>query len=274
MKILKVLNNNAVVLDDKGEEVVGIGNGIGFQKKVGTLVEKSKISKIYKLPKKHLNHFEQLVANIPYEHIGVADEIITYAKNYLNNNLSQHIYITLTDHINFALERKQQNINIENALLLEIKSFYPKEFEVGLKAIEIIHEKLNLKLDEDEAGFIALHLVNAQSNNNLDVTVKLPKILKDIIEIVEKHFNIKLDINAIYYKRFLTHLKFLLQRIVNNENLKGKDKDFYIMYLSKYKKSAKCAKDIEKYIKSNLQYDISTEELMYLTMHIERISKR
>ena len=53
----------------------------------------------------------------------LTSDIITYAKKNLNVQLNQSIYITLTDHINFAIQGQAQGIQLKNALLWEIKKF-------------------------------------------------------------------------------------------------------------------------------------------------------
>src|SRR5699024_3117402 len=96
------------------------------------------------------------------ERAQISADIISFAKSNLNLKLNQSIYVTLTDHINFAIERFEQGINLQNALLWEIKRFYPHEFDLGRYALELVKERIGVELPEDEAGFIALHFVNAE----------------------------------------------------------------------------------------------------------------
>ncbi len=275
MKIIKVVSNNAVVSQNElGEEVVVLGKGIGFQKKVGCNILLENVEKVYKLPKKHFSNFEKIIYNMPYEHINVANKIISYASKNLEQELNQHIYITLTDHINFAIERNKKNIKIENALISEIRNIYVSEYKVALKALDIIESNLNIRLNEDEAGFIAMHLVNAQTNLAISDTYKLPEIINNILKIVKDTYNVLYNENSSVYERFLTHLKFFTQRIVEDTHYLGKDDDFYKMYLEKYTNSAKGAYKIADFVKNETGYVVTNEELMYLTMHIERITNR
>lgn len=41
------------------------------------------------------------------------------------------IYFTLSDHLNFAVERAKKNINITNRVYWEIKNYYSEEFRIG-----------------------------------------------------------------------------------------------------------------------------------------------
>lgn len=79
-------------------------------------------------------------------------QIITYAKNNIGLKLHQSIYLTLTDHISFAIERYKKGMQFDNPLKVEVKTFYPIEFGVGKYAIRKVREKLDVELNEDEAA--------------------------------------------------------------------------------------------------------------------------
>ena len=74
-----------------------------------------------------------------------------------------------------------------------------------------------------------------------------------------------------YFERFITHLKFLTQRIVKKELLNNKDKEFKEMIEKLYTKEYECAKLIGAYIKEHFSHNITEEELTYLTVHIRRV---
>ena len=149
--------------------------------------------------------------------------IISHAKDHLKLKLNQSIYVTLTDHINFAIERVSQGIEPQNALLWEIKRFYPQEFQLGIYALELIHDRLGILLPEDEAGFIALHFVNAEYGTDIRDAVKFPDQMQAIVDIVERDLGILLDESSLHYERFMTHIKFLIQRIYRKELLSSED---------------------------------------------------
>lgn len=275
MIIIKVISNNAVMCKDlHGVEVIAIGSGLGFQAKLNTVVDDNKIEKIYKLSGESTSKFEKIVNDMPYLHITIADEIIEYAKANLDSDINDNIYITLTDHINFAIERHKQGIAFDQTLLREIKTYYKKEYEIGIKGLEIIDEKLDIKLPESEAGFIALHIVNACTYNELTDTIKEPKAINDILNIVEKYYGYKPNLTSISYERFLTHLKFLLQRVVSKTGYDSEDSDFNLKFLEDHPQSAECALLIAQYISKTYQYELSIEEQMYLSLHIERLINR
>lgn len=276
MKIDKIINNNLIrTFDNNGKEVLVMGCGLGFQKKIGDTVDQSKIEKIYAIENKSdSNKLMTLLSEIPLEYIQVSNEIISYAKYSLGKRLNDNIYISLTDHISFAIERYKQGLNFNNALLWEIKRFYNHEFLIGKEALAIIKKRLNIELPEDEAASIALHIVNAQLNSrDMNDSLDITKLIQNILNIVKFHFNIELDEYSLHYERFITHLKFFAQRMLSGKVMKSDDTNFCEMIKDQYKDAYLCAEKVKKYIQKEFNHEISDEEMMYLTVHIKRIIK-
>ena len=123
MVIQKVINNNVIsAYDENQQEVVIMGKGIGFKAHTGDAIDESRVEKVFRIENEKLSRqFQEILENIPLEHMQLTSDIITYAKKNLNVQLNQSIYITLTDHINFAIQRQVQGIQLKNALLWEIK---------------------------------------------------------------------------------------------------------------------------------------------------------
>ena len=272
--IEKVINNNIISAYEKsGAEVIVMGRGIGFKKKQGEIVPADQISKIFRIKSRTLaEQFKELLANMPLERVRISDEIISHAKDHLKLKLNQSIYVTLTDHINFAIERVSQGIEPQNALLWEIKRFYPQEFQLGIYALELIHDRLGILLPEDEAGFIALHFVNAEYGTDIRDAVKFPDQMQAIVDIVEHDLGILLDESSLHYERFMTHIKFLIQRIYRKELLSSEDRELSLMMQRKYPREYQCSVKVAKYIMQATGCRLSEEEIMYLSVHIRRVT--
>ena len=272
--IEKVINNNIISAYEKsGAEVIVMGQGIGFKKKQGEVVPADQISKIFRIKSRTLTEqFKELLANMPLERVRISDEIISHAKDHLKLKLNQSIYVTLTDHINFAIERVSQGIEPQNALLWEIKRFYPQEFQLGIYALELIHDRLGILLPEDEAGFIALHFVNAEYGTDIRDAVKFPDQMQAIVDIVERELGILLDESSLHYERFMTHIKFLIQRIYRKELLSSEDRELSLMMQRKYPREYQCSVKVAEYIMQATGCRLSEEEIMYLSVHIRRVS--
>ena len=272
--IEKVINNNIISAYEKsGAEVIVMGWGIGFKKKQGEVVPADQISKIFRIKSRTLTEqFKELLANMPLERVRISDEIISHAKHHLKLKLNQSIYVTLTDHINFAIERVSQGIEPQNALLWEIKRFYPQEFQLGIYALELIHDRLGILLPEDEAGFIALHFVNAEYGTDIRDAVKFPDQMQAIVDIVERDLGILLDESSLHYERFMTHIKFLIQRIYRKELLSSEDRELSLLMQRKYPREYQCSVKVAEYIMQATGSRLSEEEIMYLSVHIRRVS--
>ena len=262
--IEKVINNNIISAYEKsGAEVIVMGRGIGFKKKQGEMVPADQISKIFRIKSRTLaEQFKELLANMPLERVRISDEIISHAKDHLKLKLNQSIYVTLTDHINFAIERVSQGIEPQNALLWEIKRFYPQEFQLGIYALELIQDRLDILLPEDEAGFIALHFVNAEYGTDIRDAVKFPDQMQAIVDIVERDLGILLDESSLHYERFMTHIKFLIQRIYRKELLSSEDRELSLLMQRKYPREYQCSLKVAEYIMQATGSRLSEEEIM------------
>lgn len=272
MQIIKVINNNVISSeDDKGKEIVVMGKGIGFGKKAGEEIEETKIEKVFSLPDESTSQFMQVVKDMPYEYIRTAELVIAYARETLGYHLSKNIYVTLTDHLGYAIERKRQGIVIANELSWEMKKFYNAEFQVGLKALDIVKQELDVELPEDEAGFIAMHLVNAQMGGQMNQSRNMPAMIKDILNIVRYTFQVELDEKSLSYERFVTHLRFFVQRVISREDSERNDEEFDQLIADRFPRSYECAQKIKSYMKKKLDYEVSDVEISYLAVHIHRV---
>ena len=125
MIIKKIFNNNAILAKDSDKhEFVVMGSGVGFKKSVGEKVDESLIEKTFILKQKDASEkFKLLLEDIPSEYVSLCYDIIEYSKNILGVELSDYIYVTLTDHINYALKLFNEGLKRPNPLILEIKKF-------------------------------------------------------------------------------------------------------------------------------------------------------
>lgn len=275
MKVVKVINNNIIKsYDGKQQEVLVMGCGIGFKKKPGDEVDDALIEKVYtNIDRTTSNKLSELLEKVPLAHIQLTNDIISYARAALGKKLNDNIYLTLTDHISFAIERIQQGIVLKNALLWEIKRFYNHEYLIGKEALAMIRKRLDIELPEDEAGFIALHLVNASMDfSGMEQTTEATKIIQHILTIVKYHFQMELDEYSLHYERFITHLKFFVQRVFSGTVLEDNDQSFILMLKEQYSNEYRCALKVRDYMRKEFGQELSEDELVYLTIHIRRVT--
>lgn len=274
MIIHKILNNNVVViLGEKQEEQIVMGRGIAFKKKIGDEVQEDIVDKVFTISDKNMtNKFTELLKELPVQYVEVADDIIKYAKLELGKRLNENLIISLSDHIQTAVERHLEGIDVKNVLLWDIKRFYKDEFAIGLKALKIIEDKLKVILPEDEAGFIAIHIANSLMDESLTNIYDITKVMQEILNIVKYHLGITFDEESVYFYRFATHIKFFAQRLINGKTFEDENDDNLLDIIKvKYQDSYKCVNKISEFIYKKYDYIISNEEKLYLTIHIARI---
>lgn len=261
-------------MDDKNNEILVMGCGLGFKKVAGDEIDESLIERVYTCNEKtNSSQLISLLEKIPLEHIQATNEIISFAKASLGKKLNQNIYITLADHINFAIERSRQGLQMKNALLWEIKKLYNHEFLVGKEALHIIKRRLGIELPEDEAGFIALHFVNALMDDlSMEKTTDMTRMIQNVLNIIKYHFNLELDEYSVHYERFITHLKFFAQRIFMGITIDDQDDQFIEVLKRKYKSEYECTLKVKEYIQKEFNWKLSEDEMIYLTIHINRIT--
>ncbi len=273
MKIIKVLNNNAAItLNENGQEIVIMGSGIAFQKKKDDYIDKEKVERIFSAENKEVSsRVLKMVDTISMEYFDVSEEIYRYSQGVLGVEISESVIFTLADHISFAIERLKIGMDITNPLVWEVKRYYIDEYRVGKDALDIIEKKFGVKLPEDEAASIALHIVNARVDKSISEVVKIIKILQESLNIVKYHYKIDFNDDDLAYQRMVTHLKFFAQRIVIGQNLVDDSEQLHEMIKSQYTEAYKCACKIKEYAFDGYGFKVSNSELTFLTVHIERV---
>lgn len=277
MIIEKVLNNNLLLTrNTKGKEVIVMGKGISFQKSAGDEVDEHKIDKIFHLAEHAFAvKMAELIHELPAVHFEVVNEIVKHANHVLGTELSDNIYLSLTDHISFAIQRKNKGMEIKNAMLFEIKRFYKTEFSIGLDALQLIRDMIGVSLGEDEAGFIALHVVNARlDGTEMKLTIKMTEIVNEILKIVTYHYGTVLDEASLNYSRFLTHLQYFAMRLLRHEIHQSGEDFLYQQVKKTYVRAFSCTCKINEYLEKTYVQSLNKDEFVYLTIHIQRLTER
>lgn len=276
MKILKVLNNNMVLTNNtEGKEIILKGKAIGFGKKKGDEVDRKLVERIFvQNDKKDARHFEEYFAKLPQEYWDISEQTVDFAKHEFGMKLDSRSILPVCDHIAGSVERYQNGVILRNAMLWEGKRFYPNEFKVGQYALDLIRRRLHISMEEDEAMFLAFHFVygqlNRQESDNLEI---ITGIIKDIVDIVEASYQIKLNTETWDYRRFVTHIRFFAQRMLQNKQYEESNEEWYQLLKDKYRRSYNCIVKIADYIHDRYYYEVDREEMMYLMIHIEKVTR-
>lgn len=276
MKVKKILNNNVITsLDENGQEIVIMGKGIGWNLKSGDEVDEKKIEKIFRMnTASSMAKMKQLLLEVEPESVTVSAKIIDYAREHLDKELKKNIYITLTDHIDFAIERCKKGIGFRSALFWEIKTIYPKEFEIGMYGLKIIEEEVGVTLPEEEAASIALHLVNAQNGESMTQTQSIIDLIGKSLNIVRLTMREDFKETSLDYQRFVTHLMFFAQRVLQKKNLSPQGMLLYETMKPSYEREFRCAEKIARYVEREYGVNIGIEEITFLAVHIIRVTAK
>ncbi|HJB82058.1 MAG TPA: PRD domain-containing protein [Candidatus Mediterraneibacter intestinavium] len=273
MKVSKILNNNLVLSRNaENEEIIVKGLGIGFHAKRGDTIDESLVEKIF-YPENHQNsiQIQQYLLSIPEEYLDFVQKFVDRVKEeepdlHLNNS----IYLSLSDHIMGTVERFGNGISLKNVLLLDIQQLYRKEYEYGLKMVEAANRKFEIQLPADEAGFIALHFVNAEEGQENNDNYQIAMIVNQVQEIVKTYFSdITFNESSLYYQRFLTHLKYFAQRYLHKELQYDEDENLFQIIQEQCREAYGCVKLIYLMMEEKYHYALSKEEMMYLSIHIQ-----
>ncbi|MFV0557510.1 MAG: PRD domain-containing protein [Enterococcus sp.] len=273
MKIKKIFNQNAILVNDNGQEKVAIGKGLGFNRKQNDLIFNREIERLFILEPSVQACFQKLLNQIDEKYLLVAEEIVAHAELILEETLNQRVLIALTDHISFAAENLTKGIVVRNKLLREIEVLYAEEFRIAQWAVDYLTTSLKIPFTYDQAGYIAIHLHSNRSNrNNNHQSMRDVTIVSDIIHFIEAELKIDLHDQqmSLDYTRLVNHLRLLLQRY-QNQQYAVLDNDILAVLKNKYPASYEITKKIRVLLLKQHQLSIASEEMGYLVIHIERL---
>ncbi|WP_458119545.1 PRD domain-containing protein [Paenibacillus sp. Z6-24] len=271
MKIKKILNNNAVVVDDHGQEKIVMGGGISFEKGKNDIVDTQRIEKVFILEdQERYGYLQEMLQKLPEEEIAVSESIISHAEHELQVTFNEHIHIALTDHLSFALERLRSGMVIHNTLLEEIRLLYPAEFRIGLHARELISRRLQVDIPEDEVGYIAMHIHTARMNAGAQATAAgMAAIMKDIVEEIEYIVNQPLDRKSAAYERLMSQLKSILQ-----EHQQDLDPEIIRIAIERYGTVYEQVEEMSEQIDEEYGYTFTESQRVLIAIEVNRLLER
>lgn len=268
-KIIKLLNHNAVIVHETqtNQVLLLLCKGIGFGKKINEQVEIPSDCDMYHLnPMTPKGTTADLLRKLDPIYIEISSQLLSLAKDHYQN-IDENIVLALGDHIAFAIERMHKGMEIINPFSNEIKFLYPQEYEIAKHAKSIIKEKLDVEINDDEIGYITLHIHSA-IDHSVSEGMLVAVIVNESIHEITKKYGIDFDVNSISYGRLMTHMKYLLARLKEQEVL-TLDMNEYTQ--KTIPQSYDMASKIIQKIDDALNTSIPINEIGYLAMHIERI---
>lgn len=272
MIVVKNINNNvALCLDSKGQEVVVFGKGVGFLKPPSE-VPLSKIQRtFYDLNRKFL----PLLDDIPLDVIDFTAQQVAQIRGQLPYETNANLIMTLADHLAFAMTRAKKGIYTPMPSIYEMEQNYPVEVGIGRQIIKAMEQTFHVKLPKGEVQGVAMHFINASlgspSSGQLTAEEEYETILERMTQIVEYALQVTIRRDTFNYARFATHVQYLLKRVQEESSIDSDNLQVYASIRDEYKDVSACVDQIHEYLQRNWSIDLSEEEKLYLTMHINRV---
>lgn len=265
-----------IAINSRNEEIILMGLGIGFKKKIGQAVEVDKIEKIFGLKaSSDIQSFSEILNEIPSTIIELSMVTLSEVKVKFDKEVSDTTLVAFADHLYAALLRTEENISVKNFLLWDIKRFFPEEFKICLKALEKVKEQFGVELPEDEAGFLTMHIVNGTLGTGHEYAMQLTKLMEEILTTLKYTLKITFDEQDIYFQRFITHLKFFTERILaGSARVEETDKELFALIMRKYPNAYLGTRKVSEFLKQTRDYEVSESEQIYMTVHLARILEK
>lgn len=276
MKIRQILNNNVALVERGKIDVIVVSKGISFRKKVGDTLELDEVEKVF-VPDSNdvLENYSYLLSHAQQGTLDATLKVIEYAEKNIEEKVNDYLYLTLLDHIDYALKRAINGQFIISPLAWEVRKFYPKHYEIGKCALEIITNETGVEFPESEAVAIALHFINLQESQvDIKDAIKVMETVSDILTIIRIHFQMQFDEGSMNYNRLVTHLQYFAQRITLGEIYNSEDTELNKQVRIMYPKAYICVNKIRVYLLNRFAKELTQDEETYLMLHIHRVTQR
>ncbi|WP_314589642.1 transcription antiterminator [Paenibacillus terrigena] len=271
--IQRVISNNAILvsIEKSDSELVLMGKGLGFGAKAGMLVLPSdpRIEKKFNLAgSDSRNQFKALTEQVDPKVLDVSQEIISMVGDEFDTSLNEQIFIALPSHIQFALYRLENNIDIANPFIYEIQALHSREFALAKKAAVLIEKKFNIEIPETEVGFLAMHIQSAVCHISVGNIVKWTHLIQEAVAMIEAERGFKVPRDSLDYIRLITHLRFAIERLTVGQKSPN---PFANQLRETLKDEYTLGKKIALMMEANLGVTVSEDEIGYLVMHLYRL---
>lgn len=270
-----MFNNNVVLSRNAaGQEVILTGRGLGFQAKPGDPVNQDRVVRTF-VPEdgRDPDNFGALIADIPPEHIALADEALHIARKELATDLPSHVLVALADHLSFAIKRAHSGIGMEYPLRSEVSHLYPRELAAATRIVALVNSRLDEPIPDDEAVAITLHLVNAGfASGDLSETYRMTGLFRQLFEVLEQAYGRPFDRDSVSAARFITHLRYFFIRMRRGEQLAEGHDILASAIQQAYPEAYRTALKLASVLELRLDEEITENELLYLTMHVARLA--
>lgn len=272
----RILNNNVIiVVDESGQERVLMGGGLGFRLKNDGVVDLSLVEKSFALEStSDGDRARAVLSDMPYEVVDAVMTAIQGAERRLGKDLGRRLPLAVLDHMQYVVERMRTGQRISVAPMPELAILYPDEVAAATSMVDDIGAALGTPLPAEERVFLTMHLLNTTRDLPDGTSAVLLRRLQHIVVTVETSLGVTLDAASADYARFILHIQFLLQRLASGSMLRGTDTAFYQYARHAFPRSFAAAEAVQAYISAATGDELTDEEVLYVTVHVERLAQR
>ncbi|WP_437583936.1 PRD domain-containing protein [Paramicrobacterium sp. CJ85] len=272
MRIIKrVFNNNVVSAVGKdGNDVILVGSGLGYLAKKGMKVHEDRVEREFHLTGLGKDGAFRILLEIPTPVIAAVSALVKEVRTRFNYTLTPAAEVALADHLAQAIERSENGENLPNPMLWDTRTSYPQEYLLAERMLAIVETSLGVQLPEDEAGFVALHFVNAGIFSGSQRALSHSAALSHVLEIIRNELDLDLPPNSPITRRFVTHLKFVMERITSGRTHAGTLDPVFESLRENHPDARACAARVSDYLQEEFSEQLSDEEDFYLMLHLIR----
>lgn len=272
-RITKILNHNSFMgIESKNnQECLIMGKGVAFGKKVGQTVSITGDARVYSLKElTDRGEAREIIKSVSPLCLELANEVLNQAEKEFGK-VDRSILFTMADHLDFAVRRIQNGEQISNPLTDDIRIMFYKEYKVAGCIRDLLKEKLGIRIDEHEIGYIALHVHAAIVDENVSQAMEIARTVRECICMVEEETGKSIDVMSLSYNRLMNHVRYMVARAIHGEKLKMSLNDYMsVKFPGPYMTAEKICRKMEK----SLKLPIPDIEIGYLAMHLERMMDR
>lgn len=273
MRVVKILNNNALIATDNGSDVVAIGLGISYRYHKGDQMPTEAAEQIFVASTAQpIDRLSAFLADIPLDNLRVATEICEAAPGSLSRKPPESLIIAIADHITFARQRIEHGIPLQNPLKWEIAQLYPRELEAGRAGVRLVKERFGIALPDDEAASIAMHLVNAQFiASGLHQGVRMTETLTQVLDMIDRAFDVAVDRDSMSASRFITHMRYVFARLDGAKQIRDTPSALVESIANAYPQAYACAERICFLLELVFDGQIGRDEVTFVALHVARL---
>ena len=272
-RITKILNHNSFMgIESKNDqECLIMGKGVAFGKNLGQTVSVTGDARVYSLKElTDRGEAKEIIKSVSPLCLELANEVLDQAEEEFGK-VDRSILFTMADHLDFAVRRIQNGEQISNPLTDDIHIMFYKEYKVAGCIRDLLKEKLGIRIDEHEIGYIALHVHAAIVDENVSQAMEIARTVRECICMVEEETGKSIDIMSLGYNRLMNHVRYMVARAIHGEKLKMSLNDYMsVKFPGPYMTAEKICRKMEK----SLKLPIPDIEIGYLAMHLERMMDR